>query len=112
MPKLSTVAIVSLAILLLEHCTSVTLARYTQQRVNAPNPAPTLAVLAAELLKLLMSVALELGHVALIRGLHLLHGRLAQVARGRRRLLRPQLFEDLFQLFHVHVRGDCDILRL
>ena len=63
MPKLSTVAIVSLAILLLEHCTSVTLARYTQQRVNAPNPAPTLAVLAAELLKLLMSVALELGHV-------------------------------------------------
>ena len=63
MPKLSTVAIVSLSILLLEHCSSVTLARYTQQRVNAPNPAPTVAVLAAELLKLLMSVALELGHV-------------------------------------------------
>ena len=63
MPKLSTVAIVSLAILLIEHCSSVTLARYTQQRVNAPNPAPTVAVLAAELLKLLMSVALELGHV-------------------------------------------------
>ena len=63
MPKLSTVAIVSLGILLIEHCSSVTLARYTQQRVNAPNPAPTVAVLAAELLKLVMSVALELGHV-------------------------------------------------
>ena len=63
MPQLSTVAIVSLGILLIEHCSSVTLARYTQQRVNAPNPAPTVAVLAAELLKLVMSVALELGHV-------------------------------------------------
>ena len=63
MPKLSTVAIVSLGILLIEHCSSVTLARYTQQRVNAPNPAPTVAVLAAELLKLVISVALELGHV-------------------------------------------------
>lgn len=57
---LSLVAIVSLAVLLLEHCTSVTLARYTQQRVNAPHPAPTVAVLLAELLKLIMSIALEL----------------------------------------------------
>ena len=63
MPQLSTIAIVSLSVLLLEHCSSVTLARYTQQRVNAPNPAPTVAVLAAELLKLAMSVALELCHV-------------------------------------------------
>ena len=57
---LSLVALVSLAVLLLEHCTSVTLARYTQQRVNAPHPAPTVAVLLAELLKLFMSIALEL----------------------------------------------------
>ena len=60
---LSLVAIVSLTVLLLEHCTSVTLARYTQQRVNAPHPAATVAVLLAELLKLLMSIALELNIV-------------------------------------------------
>lgn len=60
---ISAVAITSLAVLLVEHCTSVTLARYTQQRVNAPNPAPAVAVLLAELLKLVMSVVLELHSV-------------------------------------------------
>ena len=60
---ISAIAITSLAVLLVEHCTSVTLARYTQQRVNAPNPAPAVAVLLAELLKLVMSVVLELHSV-------------------------------------------------
>ena len=36
----SPIALVSLVILLFEHCTTVTLTRYTQQRVDAPRPSP------------------------------------------------------------------------
>ena len=58
--QLSRVALATLGILLLEHCTTVTLTRWTQQRVDAPRAEPTVAVLFTEVLKLLMSVALEL----------------------------------------------------
>ena len=58
--QLSRVTLATLGILLLEHCTTVTLTRWTQQRVDAPRAEPTVAVLFTEVLKLLMSVALEL----------------------------------------------------
>jgi multidrug transporter EmrE-like cation transporter len=61
MPALRAAALVSLLVLLAEHCASITLARYTQQRVDAPRPASTVAVLLSELLKLALSLALELG---------------------------------------------------
>ena len=35
----SPIALVSLGILLFEHCTTVTLTRYTQQRTDAPGSA-------------------------------------------------------------------------
>jgi len=61
MGRLGLTAVVSLAVLLAEHCASITLARYTQQRLDAPRPASTVAVLLSEIIKLLMSIALELG---------------------------------------------------
>ena len=54
------VALFSLAVLLFEHCASVTLTRITQQRSNAPRPIASVLVLLTEALKLLMSVCLEL----------------------------------------------------
>ena len=57
---LSMIAIVTLTILLFEHCTTVTLTRFTQQRVGFPRAAPTVAVLVTELIKLLLSLVLEL----------------------------------------------------
>ena len=56
----SRIAIVTLTILLFEHCTTVTLTRMTQQRVDAPRPVPAALVLMTEILKLLMSMFLEL----------------------------------------------------
>ena len=60
MREIRPVALASLAILLVEHCTTVTLTRYVSQRVDAPRPASSVAVLVTELLKALLSVALEL----------------------------------------------------
>ena len=59
---LSSAAIASLSILMVEHVTSVTLARYTQQRPHHVIAAPTVAVLLTEMIKLVLSVGLELGH--------------------------------------------------
>ena len=58
--SISPIALVSLGILLVEHCTTVTLTRYTQQRTDAPHAAPVVVVLLTEMLKLVMSVTLEL----------------------------------------------------
>mmetsp|Transcript_19036 Transcript_19036/g.41136 ORF Transcript_19036/g.41136 Transcript_19036/m.41136 type:complete len:301 (+) Transcript_19036:184-1086(+) len=54
------VALVSLGVLLLEHCSTVTLTRYTQQRADVTRASPTVAVLLTELLKMCFSVGLEL----------------------------------------------------
>lgn len=59
---ISPVALVSLAILLFEHCTTVTLTRYTQQRVNAPRALAVVVVLLTECLKLLLATTLELSN--------------------------------------------------
>lgn len=60
---LSPVAIISLGILLFEHCTTVTLTRYTQQRTDAPRAAPAVVVLLTETLKLLLAMWLEVTHM-------------------------------------------------
>ena len=60
MARLTPVALVTLALLLLEHCTTVTLTRITQQRIDHPRPNPTLLVLLSEILKLFISIWLEL----------------------------------------------------
>jgi len=52
----------SLGVLLVEHCTTVTLTRYTQQRLDVPRASPTMAVLSTEVLKMFMSIGLELSH--------------------------------------------------
>jgi hypothetical protein len=59
---LNPIAVVTLSVLLFEHCTTVTLTRYTQQRTDVPRPSPTVVVLLTEMLKLFMSVWLELTH--------------------------------------------------
>ena len=58
--KISTTALFTLSILLFEHCTTVTLTRYTQQRTDVPRAAPTVVVLLTEMLKMIMSLWLEL----------------------------------------------------
>lgn len=60
MRKLHPVAVFTLAILLFEHCATVTLTRLTQQRIDAPRPIPCVVVFLTEALKLLMSMCLEL----------------------------------------------------
>ena len=62
MQKLHPVAVFTLAILLFEHCATVTLTRLTQQRTDAPRPIPCVVVFLTEALKLLMSMCLELTH--------------------------------------------------
>jgi hypothetical protein len=57
--RLPRVALITLGILLFEHCTTVTLTRVTQQRKDAPRPNPALLVLLTEFLKLAMSACLE-----------------------------------------------------
>ena len=59
---ISPIALVTLSILLFEHCTTVTLTRYTQQRTDAPRASPLVVVLLTEMTKLFMSVWLELTH--------------------------------------------------
>uniref|UniRef100_A0A7S2FK18 Sugar phosphate transporter domain-containing protein n=1 Tax=Haptolina brevifila TaxID=156173 RepID=A0A7S2FK18_9EUKA len=60
---ISRIAVVTLSILLFEHCTTVTLTRITQQRADLHvRPSPALLVLYTEMLKLLMSTWLELTH--------------------------------------------------
>lgn len=54
------IALVSLGLLLFEHVGTITLTRYTQQRDGVPRCASTVAVLYTELLKLGLSVAMEL----------------------------------------------------
>ena len=54
--QLSRVALATLGILLLEHCTTVTLTRWTQQRVDAPRAEPTVAVLFTEVLLSLIHI--------------------------------------------------------
>ena len=56
---ISQTALFTLTLLLFEHCTSVTLTRLTQQRVDAPRPSPVVLVLVTEALKLLLSACLE-----------------------------------------------------
>ena len=56
----SPIALVSLGILLFEHCTTVTLTRYTQQRTDAPRAAPVVIVFLTECLKLVLALYLEL----------------------------------------------------
>lgn len=60
--QISTIALITLSILLFEHCTTVTLTRYTQQRTDVPRASPTVVVLLTEMLKMVMSVWLELTH--------------------------------------------------
>ena len=60
MPMPSRTAMITLTILLFEHCTTVTLTRVTQQRVDSPRPNPAVLVLITEVLKLLLASALEL----------------------------------------------------
>ena len=57
---LSPVAVVTLSILLVEHVTTVTLTRFTQQRDGVPRLAPTVAVLLTEMLKMVLALVLEL----------------------------------------------------
>ena len=60
---LSCTALTSLAVLSVEHVASVALGRYTQQRpVVGARAAPSVAVLLTELIKLALSITLELGH--------------------------------------------------
>ena len=60
---LSCTALTSLAVLSVEHVVSVALGRYTQQRpVVGARAAPSVAVLLGEIVKLVLSVTLELGH--------------------------------------------------
>ena len=60
MPLPNRTALVTLSILLFEHCTTVTLTRLTQQRTDGPRPNPAVLVLITEALKLLLSCTLEL----------------------------------------------------
>ncbi|KAL3892749.1 MAG: hypothetical protein SGPRY_014824, partial [Prymnesium sp.] len=57
--KLPLAALVTLSVLLVEHCTTVALTRLTQQRAP-PRPLPTLSVLLTELFKLALATALQL----------------------------------------------------
>ena len=57
---LSPVAVVTLSIMLVEHVTTVTLTRFTQQRDGVPRLAPTVAVLLTEMLKMMLALVLEL----------------------------------------------------
>lgn len=56
---LSRIAAVTLTILLFEHCTTVTLTRFTQQRTDMPRANPTVVVLLTEMLKLVLALWLE-----------------------------------------------------
>ena len=56
---LSHVAIVTLTILLFEHCTTVTLTRFTQQRTDMPRANPTVVVMFTEMLKMVLALWLE-----------------------------------------------------
>jgi len=58
--SVSRTALISLAILLVEHCSTVTLTRYTQQRTNVIVASPPVAVLVTELIKFAMSITLEM----------------------------------------------------
>lgn len=58
--EISPIALVTLSILLFEHCTTVTLTRYTQQRTDAPRAIPVIVVFLTECLKLVLAATLEL----------------------------------------------------
>ena len=60
--NISPIALVTLSILLFEHCTTVTLTRYTQQRKDAPRAVPVIVVFLTECLKLVLAFTLELTH--------------------------------------------------
>ena len=44
MGRIPPIALVTLAVLLFEHCTTITLTRLTQQRIDAPRPIPAVLV--------------------------------------------------------------------
>ena len=57
---LNRIAVITLTILLFEHCTTVTLTRVTQQRTDKARANPTVVVFLTEICKLVLAMTLEL----------------------------------------------------